>query len=54
MVIPSIWWDEEGKPILIKDQRAAVSLAKDYEETTNKTVPPFCSSLCRFLGSKAF
>ena len=41
MVIPSIWWNEEGKPTLIKDQREAVLLAKDYEKKSNKQFPRF-------------
>ncbi len=41
MVIPSIWWDDKGKPTLIKDQREAVLLAKDYEKKTNKQFPRF-------------
>tara|TARA_R110002126_G_scaffold19559_1_gene73462 strand:+ start:235 stop:609 length:375 start_codon:yes stop_codon:yes gene_type:complete len=53
MVIPSIWWDEEGKPILIKDQREAVSLAKDYEETTNKQFPRFAAKAYKEADSWA-
>ena len=41
MVIPSIWWDSDGKPKLIENQREAVLLAKDYEKTTNKQFPRF-------------
>ncbi len=41
MVIPSIWWDEEGKPQLIEDQDEAVSLALEYEKGNNKQFPRF-------------
>jgi len=41
MVIPSIWWDEDGKPQLIEDQRQAVKLAKTYEKETKKQFPRF-------------
>ena len=41
MVIPSIWWDEEGKPQLIEDQDEAVSLALEYEKGNDKQFPRF-------------
>lgn len=41
MVIPSIWWDAEGKPQHIKDQRQAVKLAQDYEASSKKQFPRF-------------
>ena len=41
MVIPSIWWDEDGKPQLIEDQRQAIELAKIYETETKKQFPRF-------------
>lgn len=41
MVIPSIWWDEEGKPQLIEDQGEAVSLALEYEKGNDKQFPRF-------------
>lgn len=41
MVIPSIWWDEEGKPQLIEKVDEAVSLALEYEKGNNKQFPRF-------------
>ena len=41
MVIPSIWWDEKGKPQLIEDQDEAVSLALEYEQGNDKQFPRF-------------
>ena len=41
MVVPSIWWDAEGKPTLVKDQREAILLAKDYEKSANRQFPRF-------------
>jgi hypothetical protein len=41
MVIPSIWWDGDGKPRLIEDQEEAVMLAQQYEKTTSKQFPRF-------------
>ena len=41
MVIPSIWWDEEGKPQLIEDQDEAVSLAVEYEKGNDVVFPRF-------------
>ena len=41
MVIPSIWWDEEGEPQLIEDQNEAVSLAVEYEKENSVVFPRF-------------
>ena len=41
MVIPSIWWDEEGNATLIEDEEEAVKVAIDYEKKTDKQFPRF-------------
>ena len=46
MVIPSIWWDEQGSPRLIDNQNTAVELAKKYERDSGKQFPRF--------GTKAY
>jgi len=46
MVIPSIWWDADGAPNLIKDQQAAIAMATQYEEESGLQFPRF--------GAKAY
>lgn len=41
MVIPSIWWDAEGKPTLVEDQGEAVRMATEYEKASSKQFPRF-------------
>lgn len=41
MVIPSIWWDADGKPQLIEDQSQAVRMAAEYEKASSKQFPRF-------------
>lgn len=40
-LIPSVWWDDKGNPVLIEDQRVAVGLAERYEGMSNKLFPRF-------------
>ena len=40
-LIPTIWWDSEGKPTYIKDTDKAAALALEYEKTTGKQFPRF-------------
>jgi len=40
--IPSVWWDDEGRPLEL-DTKNAVAVAKDYERQTGKMFPRFDS-----------
>ena len=40
-VIPSIWWDQNGEPMLIKDQAQIQRLAQEYEAATGALFPRF-------------
>lgn len=40
-VVPSIWWDEEGNPTLVKNQDKVFELAKQYEKENNVMFPRF-------------
>ena len=40
MVIPSIWWDSKGEPILV-EQKEAIKQAIKYEEFSGKQFPRF-------------
>jgi hypothetical protein len=40
-VIPSIWWDQSGEPMLIEDQEQIQKLAQEYEAATGSLFPRF-------------
>ena len=40
-VIPSIWWNNEGKPKLVSDPEEAFELAEKYEKETGLEFPRF-------------
>jgi hypothetical protein len=40
-VIPSIWWDTNGDPIVLQDQREAERQSFEYEQQTGKQFPRF-------------
>ena len=40
-VIPSIWWDANGDPIVLQDQREAERQSFEYEQQTGKQFPRF-------------
>jgi hypothetical protein len=40
-VIPSIWWDQNGEPMLIEDQEQIQRLAQEYEAATGGLFPRF-------------
>jgi hypothetical protein len=40
-VIPSIWWDTNGEPVVLQDQREAERQSFEYEQQTGKQFPRF-------------
>ena len=40
-VIPSIWWDKNGNPMLVEDQEQIQRLAQEYETATGSLFPRF-------------
>ena len=40
-VIPSVWWDKEGKPKLVGNEAEAIQLAQQYEKNNKKQFPRF-------------
>jgi hypothetical protein len=40
-VVPSIWWDDEGKPTLVENQDKVFEIAKQYEKENNVVFPRF-------------
>lgn len=44
MVVPSLWWDDKGKPFLIEKTEDIEFLVNKYEKETGKQFPRFSSS----------
>jgi hypothetical protein len=40
-VVPSIWWDQNGDPVVLKDEQQINQLAKQYEQSTGREFPRF-------------